>query len=217
MTTLVNPPVSTVEPILFLGNDNLYTNLLLATLNNSLPHTCNHILWETLGESLTARQLLLIDCSSYHADSIYQEFCSLEQHTPDFRAALLNIKPNSAHEELALWPQVKGIFYQDIRPDLLLLGLQEILNEGHWLPRRLSQQLLDQCRQSPGDGNHHIALTKREDQILQYLTQGSTNQEIAGYLHVSEHTVKSHLYNTFKKIGAKNRLQAYNWSKKYLP
>lgn len=217
MTTLTNPRVSTAEPILLLGNDNLYTNLLLATLNNSLQHTCKYTLWETLYEALTAKQLLLIDCSSYHADTIHQEFCSLEQHIPDFRAALLNIEANSAHEELALWPQVKGIFYQSIRPNLLLSGLQEILNQGHWLPRRLSQQLLDQCRQSPSDGNHRITLTKRESQILQYLAQGSTNQEIAAHLHISEHTVKSHLHNTFKKIGAKNRLQAFNWSKKYLP
>jgi len=30
------------------------------------------------------------------------------------------------------------------------------------------------------------------------------------------HTVKTHIYNLFKKIGAGNRIQAVNWAKEYM-
>jgi ATP/maltotriose-dependent transcriptional regulator MalT len=45
---------------------------------------------------------------------------------------------------------------------------------------------------------------------------GASNTEIADTLFVSEHTIKSHLYNVFKKLNVKNRLQAVSWAKDYL-
>ncbi|MBY7855104.1 helix-turn-helix transcriptional regulator, partial [Vibrio fluvialis] len=40
-----------------------------------------------------------------------------------------------------------------------------------------------------------------------------TNPEIAEHFGVSLNTVKSHLHNLFKKINAKNRVQAVIWAK----
>jgi len=54
-------------------------------------------------------------------------------------------------------------------------------------------------------------LTKRERQILKLIKDGATNLDIAESLEVSEHTIKSHLYNVYKKIGVRNRLEASNW------
>ncbi|MGR5542983.1 LuxR C-terminal-related transcriptional regulator, partial [Vibrio campbellii] len=48
------------------------------------------------------------------------------------------------------------------------------------------------------------------------LKSGGSNIEIADSLFVSEHTIKSHLYNIFKKLEVKNRTQAMSWAKKNL-
>lgn len=45
--------------------------------------------------------------------------------------------------------------------------------------------------------------------------RGASNIDIANALFVSENTVKTHLYNVFKKINVKNRLQAMMWAKGY--
>ncbi|EKO3998460.1 LuxR family transcriptional regulator, partial [Vibrio fluvialis] len=45
------------------------------------------------------------------------------------------------------------------------------------------------------------------------LVKGQTNPEIAEHFGVSLNTVKSHLHNLFKKINAKNRVQAVIWAK----
>ena len=51
-------------------------------------------------------------------------------------------------------------------------------------------------------------LTGREKEIIGLVAKGSTNKEIADELFISEETVKKHLQNIFKKLNAKNKIQA---------
>jgi DNA-binding NarL/FixJ family response regulator len=51
-------------------------------------------------------------------------------------------------------------------------------------------------------------LSKKEQQILQLLTCGRTNKEIASVLRVSPETVKMTLKNIFRKLRVENRTQA---------
>jgi DNA-binding CsgD family transcriptional regulator len=51
-------------------------------------------------------------------------------------------------------------------------------------------------------------LTRRERDILALVAAGNSTPDIAAQLAVSSGTVKSHLTNVYRKIGAKNRVQA---------
>lgn len=51
-------------------------------------------------------------------------------------------------------------------------------------------------------------LTRRELQVLEGLTDGKSNKEIARDLDLSEPTIKLHVKNLYRKIGAANRTQA---------
>lgn len=57
---------------------------------------------------------------------------------------------------------------------------------------------------------HPIAqkLTNREMQVLEGLAEGKANKEIARDLELSEPTIKLHVKNLYRKIGASNRTQA---------
>lgn len=50
-------------------------------------------------------------------------------------------------------------------------------------------------------------LTEREVQILQYVVEGLSNQEIGEKLVISEQTVKKHLSNVLQKLHLNNRVQ----------
>lgn len=51
-------------------------------------------------------------------------------------------------------------------------------------------------------------LTLREREILQLISQGYRDREIAGGLHISEKTVQKHVQSILSKLGAQNRTEA---------
>lgn len=65
---------------------------------------------------------------------------------------------------------------------------------------------------APGSAAHSAGLTQRERTILVALKQGLSNRQIARELWVTEHTVKFHLTNIYRKAGVSNRIDAVRWA-----
>jgi len=55
---------------------------------------------------------------------------------------------------------------------------------------------------------HNLGLTRREQQLVQMISHGLTNKEIASQLNLSEQTVKNHIHRILRKLGATDRLGA---------
>lgn len=50
-------------------------------------------------------------------------------------------------------------------------------------------------------------LTPREQEVMEFIFKGYNNAEIADELFISQNTVKHHIYNLFKKLNVKNRVE----------
>ena len=55
------------------------------------------------------------------------------------------------------------------------------------------------------------SLSKREREVLQLLTEGKENKEIAGSLNITINTVEKHLVHIYEKLGATTRAEAIHW------
>jgi two-component system, NarL family, response regulator LiaR len=51
-------------------------------------------------------------------------------------------------------------------------------------------------------------LTPREIEVLHLLSKGMTYKEISGQIDVTHETVKKHLKNVYRKLKAKNKIEA---------
>jgi DNA-binding NarL/FixJ family response regulator len=59
------------------------------------------------------------------------------------------------------------------------------------------------------DSNEHfVPLSPREMEILQFVTHGLSNKEIATRLRISQQTVKNHMTSILKKLNVQDRTQA---------
>lgn len=83
----------------------------------------------------------------------------------------------------------------DIKPEFLADLLQRIGAQGATSEHN-----------EPGDPEQQ--LTTRELQVIRLLAAGNRNRAIADQMHLSEHTVKTHLRNISAKLGAQGRTEA---------
>ena len=129
--------------------------------------------------------------------------------------AFFNAEHDSRLEKLAAPPEIHGIFYVDSSPDHLTKGVLAIFNGDLWFPRRVIARYL--INQKPHTSQaflsrEHDLLTVREMEILNLLSTGAKNTDIADQLSLSVHTIKTHIYHIYKKLDVSNRTQAVNWA-----
>lgn len=69
-------------------------------------------------------------------------------------------------------------------------------------------RVIDETYERRGRLDLHVALTRREREILGWVEAGKTNPEIAEILWISPLTVRKHLENTYEKLGVRTRTAA---------
>lgn len=62
---------------------------------------------------------------------------------------------------------------------------------------------------------NELGLSRREQEVLQEITNGLSNKEIADKLFVSESTIKTHVSNIYNKLGVNKRPQAIKVSQEW--
>ncbi|MEZ9255426.1 LuxR C-terminal-related transcriptional regulator [Vibrio cyclitrophicus] len=131
---------------------------------------------------------------------------------------LFNVPQQLPTSELLTFGVLKGLFYDSEQKVKIAKGLQQVINGDNWLPRKVTNQLLFYYRNMVNTNTTptNVDLTIREIQVIRCLQSGSSNTQIADDLFISEFTVKSHLYQIFRKLAVKNRVQAIAWANQNL-
>ena len=87
-------------------------------------------------------------------------------------------------------------------------AIKEAFNDNIYIHPDILQQFNNRMVKNEILKENVDDLTKREIQILQFVSKGMLNKEIASALGISERTVKNHISNIFKKIKVTDRTQA---------
>lgn len=144
----------------------------------------------------------------------------LVAHVP---VALYQVDRDSIDASAAILLGIRGVLYNDQRMDLLLTGLRKMLADELWFDRalisKMFRHLVKQVESSENyDGEMAASvqqLTNREKTIIQLVSSGARNKEIADRLCISEHTVKAHISSIFRKTKSRNRVELLRWAQTY--
>jgi len=140
---------------------------------------------------------------------------AIQRLRPATKIVLLTSHPDEREGVAALKAGARGYCDRDIDPGLLAKALEVVQKGEIWVGRKLIPHLLEelatlteQQKDSPAKPDSRLdRITPRERQIVQLLSAGASNKDIAKRLNVTERTVKAHLTAVFKKLGISGRLQ----------
>lgn len=108
--------------------------------------------------------------------------------------------------EEALRLGAQGFLPKSSSSEMLAEALDTILGGDIYLPPQLWSAYTDSDR-SPGNKCETVGteLSQRQLEVLQLVSQGFSNREIADALNVSENTVKTHVKRLFKQLNVNTR------------
>ncbi|MDV5168992.1 LuxR C-terminal-related transcriptional regulator [Photobacterium rosenbergii] len=205
--------------IFFICDSSLQSCLFKDFLEKSLNKSIDIMTFDKFvsGSYVRPDESLVIIDFTYINDEKHQSYYSyITQNELETKEVLINTPQETDYKILLGWPNITGVFYSNNSLEIVEKGMKCILDGEMWLSRSLSQKIILSYRQRSQlkfNIKPHTNLTTREKEILDLLILGESNEQIAASLFVSENTVKSHLHNVFKKINAKNRVQAFMWAK----
>lgn len=165
------------------------------------------------GFPVAGQVLALLDVEGLQGEALESSIAAVPALAGCRTLALFNADEDLPFEKVLLHHDVRGVFFKNATQDNVLRGIRAIFQGEYWVPRRILCDFLERSRgaaRAARDGT--TALTPKEVQTLRLLAGGHSTSLIATALHVSPHTVKTHIYNLFRKIRVSNRVQATRWA-----
>jgi DNA-binding NarL/FixJ family response regulator len=107
---------------------------------------------------------------------------------------------------------VSGIVLKTQTSDILFKAIDRILSNEFWFDRALLTSALKEIEKpsqiaEPRENGLLACLSKREREIVNLIVKGLNTLSIAKTLHISEKTVRNHIYSVYGKLEVKDRLE----------
>jgi DNA-binding NarL/FixJ family response regulator len=127
----------------------------------------------------------------------------IKAHRAPVQILVLTTYDSDADILPALEAGATGYLLKDVSREELFAAIRASARGEPILAPTVAARLIAQVRAPAGD-----KLSNRELEVLELVAEGASNSDIAGRLHISQATVKSHLINIFGKLGVSDRTAA---------
>lgn len=146
---------------------------------------------------------------------------SVARSTPEMKVVVMDVQPSQPNIIDFVRAGAAGFILRDASADEIVATLRDVASGLYVLPPKLAGVLFAsvarQTRRAPRDGAVINRLTPREWQVIDLIADGSSNKEISSRLHLSVHTVKSHVHSVLEKLTLHSRLQVAAYARANRP
>lgn len=136
---------------------------------------------------------------------------SLRASLPDARIVMVDMESDESTFLKAVREGVIGYVLKDASAMEVAATIRAVAGGEAVCPRSLMMALfrvVSQPASPPLIWGSDLGLSRREQQMVELLRERLTNKEIASQLNLSEQTVKNHVHNILRKVGATDRVDA---------
>jgi DNA-binding NarL/FixJ family response regulator len=181
------------------------SNLLKDVLEINVVATCKNG-----AEVLSELQKLKVDVLLLDLDMpVLNGFECAEQvqnRYPNVKIAILTMHQEKALIQKFIEIGVKGYFLKTIDKSELIHAIKTIAEGGEYFPPDVTKALLKKQKLTPDITQSPLisTLTEREIEIIQLVSQGFSNKEMAEELFISPRTADTHRTNIMRKLDLHN-------------
>jgi DNA-binding NarL/FixJ family response regulator len=122
---------------------------------------------------------------------------------PDALVLVFSLHLDLALARVALRAGARGFVHAGMTPEQIVRAVSKALEGEIVAPRQLLEYLITDESLADLD-----ILSSRQREILELVTDGLSNAQIAKRLYLTESTVKQHLRSAYKILGVRNRTEA---------
>lgn len=155
--------------------------------------------------------IILMDINMPECDGL-EATRLIKQELPYAKIVILTVSEEDQTLFEAIKAGAQGYLLKKIEVEELLELLRGVSRGEAPISKATATKILGEFardREQPAPiKNLGETLTPREKEVLEHLTRGLTNKELANALYISENTVKNHLRNILEKLHLSNRVQA---------
>ena len=129
---------------------------------------------------------------------------------PDIAVLIVSTYSEDRLVEECVKAGAKGYVIKDIQQLSLKASIRAVYGGGGAVSPVIAAKVLNRLRTQEELASAELAspLSQTQLEILRLIAAGFSNREIAGRVHLSENTVKSHIQEIFRKLDVGNRVQA---------
>jgi DNA-binding NarL/FixJ family response regulator len=100
-----------------------------------------------------------------------------------------------------------GYILKNTAPDKLLQAIREVAGGGAFFTPSIARKVLNNFQQQPVKAEF-IQLSEKEKEVLKYLVEGMSYKMIADKIHLSFHTIHTHVKNIYEKLHVNSKGEA---------
>jgi DNA-binding NarL/FixJ family response regulator len=132
----------------------------------------------------------------------------IKERHPEVAIVMLTVSEDEADLFRAIKAGAQGYLLKNLEAPQLRTMLEGVARGEPAITPATAARIIDEFLRAPGGARQETQrLTERELEVLQLVTAGQRNREIAAELGISENTVKFHLKNIVEKLHAQNRAE----------
>lgn len=166
---------------------------------------------EKLKKSGKTPDVILMDLGLETTDSLHL-MAHLKTELPEARIIAMDILPEQVDIVEFVEAGGSGFILKSASLQDYVETIKSVAKGEKVLPTMLTASLFTQIVESALNNGRDLSdsaiqLTHREKEIVDLISEGLSNKEIAARLHIATHTVKSHVHNILEKLTLNSRLQ----------
>jgi DNA-binding NarL/FixJ family response regulator len=155
----------------------------------------------------TSPDVVLMDVRMPNVSGLEATARIKERH-PEVAIVMLTVSEDEADLFRAIKAGAQGYLLKNLEAPQLRTMLEGVARGEPAITPSTAARIIDEFLRAPGGARQETQrLTERELEVLQLVTAGQRNREIAAELGISENTVKFHLKNIVEKLHAQNRAE----------